>query len=885
MDAKVLAKAISTFSEIIRGRKRWDEQKHELLRQCQSLFSAEVCAIFLVRGREVVLEGHIGYTKYDGTEIPFETLKKGMTYKFTPERDGAAEPFDGITGQVASTGKEFSIDDPGQRSDMKSHRGGPDLLKIWHPEKRPFRCMFTVPLKIGDNTIGALKVENKRDASGKEAVFDDVDKEVMRALANFFSIAVKLSYFRGLPYNELITITTDWLEKFDRRNLYQNMVEFCATLFKADVCALFVRTDKIDGNLRVALAAGRMPDGGPMDPKKFFESEIDSTYLIGKKDNKYDGVTGKIAATGAALIINKFPSMKNEEGHKGKWDQFVWGGKPNERFLCMIGVPLIAAGEQYPIGVLKVERKTPENPEDIETRFFTGEDLDILTSIADGFAKHIYKLIQEGEELRPEGDYEYRLIRSAPQTFERKQIGEVIIRHLMTSICKSDIYYFNHEKDRKKLDERLPMAIGHETVGEIIQAGPDARYFDSKDKIRTGDKVVVIPLMPCGTCHVCTGDYGENYCPSSRFMASNAPGSLRSSYQYDANLILKIDDNIPEHLALFTEPMSNVVQMINELGFVEKENRIDLDMRPFDEHDFFYFHVQDERFTNVFNTITAEEPNPRTLFLLKNPDPKIILGKRRISHANIMTKGLGLLGVDDMKMKENYRKRMLPAPKILILGSGISAYLIAILLRYVYDIPESMITVTGRSFPRLNQYVKVAQSRINVRPFEGKENELVDDLLAAGAAPGRPFDVVFECVGYPAVENNIRIALKVLNRNGVLAFFGLTDKNIEIDFSTILAKEIYIKGVYRGSLGSYQKSMDFIRRYPAIRSALEEMIDKETEIRGNRGFHDVGNEEHLADVFKKAGEKKEQLGRIVIRKLLYSQSRDAAPGRASGVKK
>lgn len=874
MNAKVLASAISTFSEIIRGHKRWDDQKQELLKQCQSLFGAEVCAIFLVRGRKVVLEDHIGYTKFDETEISSKALQKGMTYQFTPEENSESGHFDGITGQVASTGKEISIDKPTQRATMTSHRGGPDKLEIWHPEKRPFRCMFAVPLKIVGTTIGVLKVENKRDPEDKDAVFDEVDKEVMRALANFFSIAVKLSYFRGLPYNELITITTDWLEKFDRRNLYQNMAEFCASLFDADVCALFVRTKKIGGTLRVALAAGRMPNGEPMDPTKLFKNEIASTYRMGKIKGEYDGVTGKIATMGAAVIVNRYDNIKNEEGHKGKWDKFVWGGNPKEQFLCMIGVPLKVDEEEYPIGVLKVERKMPERTEEEESRIFAREDLDILSSIADGFAKHIYKLIQAGEELRPEGDYEYRLIRSKPETFERKEIGEVVIRHLMTSICKSDIYYFIHDKEPRKLDERLPMALGHETIGEIIQVGPDARYWDTNRKIRTGDKVVVIPLMPCGTCHVCSGEYGENYCPSSRFMASNAPGSLRSTYQYDANLVLKIDDETPEHLALFTEPMSNIVQMINELGFLEKKNRIELDMIPFEEHDFIYFHVKDERFTNVFNTITAEEPRPRTLFVLKNPDPSVTLGKRKISHANIMTKGLGLLGHNDPE-KPHDKSRSIPKPKVLILGSGVSAYLTAILLRYVYDIPQDMITVTGRNYSRLNQFVDVAQNRINITPYKDDIKALIDALLCGGIKPRIPFDIVFECVGgHPAAENNIKIALDVLNHGGILALFGLTDKNVEIDFSKIIEKEIYIKGIYRGSLESYKTSRDYIRIYSAIRSALEKLVDKETEIRGNKIFHDVENETHLAEIFKKAGEKKEQLGRIVIQKLLYSHPGD-----------
>lgn len=165
----------------------------ELLEKCQELFGAEVCAIFLVRNGEAVLEAHRGYTHPYGTPIPFETLRKELRYKITSPADAPGAQFDGITGWVASTGQEFSAESWDEIKGQRYHAGRPDRMKIWDDSK-PFRCMFAVPLKLHDKTLGVLKVENKRDPQRHGATFDDTDKHLMRTLADLFSMAIENIY-------------------------------------------------------------------------------------------------------------------------------------------------------------------------------------------------------------------------------------------------------------------------------------------------------------------------------------------------------------------------------------------------------------------------------------------------------------------------------------------------------------------------------------------------------------------------------------------------------------------------------------------------------------------------------------------------------------------
>ena len=96
----------------------------------------------------------------------------------------------------------------------------------------------------------------------------------------------------------------------------------------------------------------------------------------------------------------------------------------------------------------------------------------------------------------------YRL--SAPKFFEEVFVEEtdfnkVIVRPRYLSICQADQRYFNGNRPPEVLNQKLPMALFHEAVGEVIYS-PDESF-------EVGDNVVMIPNTPTETDDVILENY------------------------------------------------------------------------------------------------------------------------------------------------------------------------------------------------------------------------------------------------------------------------------------------------------------------------------------------------------------------------------------------
>jgi D-arabinose 1-dehydrogenase-like Zn-dependent alcohol dehydrogenase len=96
---------------------------------------------------------------------------------------------------------------------------------------------------------------------------------------------------------------------------------------------------------------------------------------------------------------------------------------------------------------------------------------------------------------------------------------QVLIKVKAAGVCHSDLhiweggYDLGHGRKPLSLKDRgvsLPRTMGHETVGEVLAFGPDAKA-DYHGDLKVGDIALVYPWLGCGKCEVCLAGE-ENMC-------------------------------------------------------------------------------------------------------------------------------------------------------------------------------------------------------------------------------------------------------------------------------------------------------------------------------------------------------------------------------------
>jgi threonine dehydrogenase-like Zn-dependent dehydrogenase len=92
--------------------------------------------------------------------------------------------------------------------------------------------------------------------------------------------------------------------------------------------------------------------------------------------------------------------------------------------------------------------------------------------------------------------------------------GEVLIRVLRAGLNHGDLHMredaVQYSPDVKTVPD-LPMTLGHDGLGEIVEIGPDV------DGFRVGDRVVVICSITCGFCKFCRTER-QHLCQTKKTM-------------------------------------------------------------------------------------------------------------------------------------------------------------------------------------------------------------------------------------------------------------------------------------------------------------------------------------------------------------------------------
>jgi threonine 3-dehydrogenase len=130
-------------------------------------------------------------------------------------------------------------------------------------------------------------------------------------------------------------------------------------------------------------------------------------------------------------------------------------------------------------------------------------------------------------------------------------INDVLVRVRYTGICGTDVHIYDWDKWAEKTIP-VPMAIGHEFVGEVVQVGANVNDF-FPGNIVSGEGHVV-----CGRCRNCLAGR-RHLCRATLGVGVNRPGAFAELIALPMTNIWRHSPNIPEEIAAIFDPFGNAV--------------------------------------------------------------------------------------------------------------------------------------------------------------------------------------------------------------------------------------------------------------------------------------------------------------------------------------
>jgi threonine 3-dehydrogenase len=133
----------------------------------------------------------------------------------------------------------------------------------------------------------------------------------------------------------------------------------------------------------------------------------------------------------------------------------------------------------------------------------------------------------------------------------RVGINDVKIRVLLTGICGTDLHIYEWD-DWARSTIPVPLVIGHEFVGEIVEVGSNVTDYHPGD-IVSGEGHVI-----CGRCRNCLAGR-RHLCAHTQGVGVNRPGAFAEYIVVPMMNVWKHTQPVPLEIAAIFDPFGNAV--------------------------------------------------------------------------------------------------------------------------------------------------------------------------------------------------------------------------------------------------------------------------------------------------------------------------------------
>lgn len=326
----------------------------------------------------------------------------------------------------------------------------------------------------------------------------------------------------------------------------------------------------------------------------------------------------------------------------------------------------------------------------------------------------------------------YRL--KSPKFFEEAideiELDGVVVRPLVLSICQADQRYYQGSRPVEILEKKLPMALIHEGVGEVI--------FDSENNFKSGDRVVMIPNTPEGE-DVCR----LNYSYKSKFRGSGFDGFTSDLIKLDSDRVVKIPDDFNLNVSAFIELISVAYQGISKFEMIA----------------------------------------------------------------------------------------VTPKDKLGVWGDGNLGFITALLLKNKF--PDSEVLVFGKHQDNLNLF--------SFADWVYQIHNVGDDFVV---------DHAFECVGSSASQAAIDQIIDIINPQGTINLFGVSEYPVPINTRMILEKGLTVQGNSRSEREDFLGVVETLKQNPELFEYLENLITNICEINSLDDLKEAFDKDHISNFGK-----------------------------------
>jgi threonine 3-dehydrogenase len=128
-------------------------------------------------------------------------------------------------------------------------------------------------------------------------------------------------------------------------------------------------------------------------------------------------------------------------------------------------------------------------------------------------------------------------------------INDVLIKVQRTGICGTDLHIYNWDAWAQKTIP-VPMTVGHEFVGTVVEAGSNVPDFKPGD-IVSGEGHVV-----CGRCRNCMAGR-RHLCMDTKGLGVNIPGAFAEYVSIPMTNVWHQDPAVPLEVAAIFDPFGN----------------------------------------------------------------------------------------------------------------------------------------------------------------------------------------------------------------------------------------------------------------------------------------------------------------------------------------